>query len=203
VGRGAKDGSSSSSGSRTADGKQRPTDALVDELLQCQLVTREDVGRDVATDSASGGGADIGRVAAATTVTVRKPANFGRGGTFRGERGSAPRVPWGQIRDYLASSRLVGMSSSDAMRRQRELCDVGIDRRSAAVVALSLPWVSDVAVTDKHRGVINELRDFGVDIAAVLRTQPATLCIPVETVRERLESLVDAGFTRSDTAAIV
>lgn len=107
------------------------------------------------------------------------------------------------LRKFLASSRLVGLSSFNMLKRMRALQREEMNHLEAAHMGLSLPWISELQLTDAHRAVLAVLREYAIDVAEVMHYQPATLHIPASDVRERIEAIITAGFSRIDTAKIM
>jgi hypothetical protein len=104
---------------------------------------------------------------------------------------------------FLESGGTFGLSASTAVARRHELEQIGIAERKAATLAIELSYVNDVKFSHKQRDLIKVLSEFGVNVYIVLKEQPATIHIPVKDVVHRLESLVQAGFTKEDVATIV
>lgn len=104
---------------------------------------------------------------------------------------------------YLESVGMIGLPADIALRRSRELVELGLSERDASTLAVLLPWISDVRLDPMHKEVLKELCDFGIDLFAVLSNQPSTIHIPVMDVRQRLADLQTLGLVRSDVATIV
>lgn len=164
---------------QTRTAKQSRADKLITELLKHGLISPEDA-KFVVAARADHAGEQVGRFPSRTRWKRRL-----------------------HLRNFLGSSRLVGLSSFNMLKRMRALQREGMSHLDATHVGLSLPWISDLRLDDAHRDVLAVLREYDIDVAEVMQHQPATVHIPASDVRERIEAIITAGFSRIDTAKIM
>eukprot|EP00041_Stephanoeca_diplocostata_P019707 m.428435 g.428435 ORF g.428435 m.428435 type:complete len:510 (-) comp21378_c1_seq8:67-1596(-) len=108
------------------------------------------------------------------------------------------------INRYLDSTGVVGITVEDVVERATTLKSlIDLTDIEATRLALTVPFISDVSITENGVRVAKLLQEHGVDIAEVLGTQPGLLYVPESLVQSRLDDLLAVGILPKDLERII